>query len=487
MASFDDDDVTDDVGERMISIQMADEDQENKTEILTIPINITQKQLQIICNSLLKNEEQEIYSFFLNEKEITENLEKTILNEKVSTENAITIIYQPQAAFKVRAVTRCSSSIEGHSEAILVTQFSPDSSFLATGSGDTTLRFWDLNTETPKFVGKFHKSEILCVAWSPDGFKVASGCKQGQICIWNPENGKPNSKSLQGHKQWITSICWKPLHLDPSCRILASSSKDATIRIWDSILSQCLRTLSSHLQSVRCLRWSGEDLIYSGSSDCTMIVWRPDDGVICRKLMGHGHWINSLALNTDYVMRTGSFEPSIDSMTSLKRESAEVRQQKALKRYENVKKMIGGEMMVSGSDDFTLTLWKPSISKKSLIRMTGHQAIVNDVRFSPDARIIASASFDKSVKLWNGKNGKFITTLRGHVSSVYQVAWSADSRLLVSGSSDSTLKVWDVGKTKKLLNDLPGHADEVFALDWSSDGSKVASGGRDKVLKIWRR
>lgn len=85
--------------------------------------------------------------------------------------------------------------------------------------------------------------------------------------------------------------------------------------------------------------------------------------------------------------------------------------------------------------------------------MTGHQQLVNQVVFSPDTRYIASASFDKSVKLWCGRTGKYLTSLRfvktdilivlfrGHVNAVYQVAWSADSRLLVSGSADSTLKV----------------------------------------------
>ena len=72
--------------------------------------------------------------------------------------------------------------------------------------------------------------------------------------------------------------------------------------------------------------------------------------------------------------------------------------------------------------------------------MIGHQQLVNDVKFSPDSRLIASASFDKSIKIWDGKTGSFITTLRGHVQAVYEIAWSADSRLLVSGSADSTLK-----------------------------------------------
>ena len=66
----------------------------------------------------------------------------------------------------------------------------------------------------------------------------------------------------------------------------------------------------------------------------------------------------------------------------------------------------GVERLVSGSDDATLFLWKPSESKKPIIRMTGHQKPVNEVKFSPDTRTIASASFDKFVKLWNGFTGE---------------------------------------------------------------------------------
>ncbi|KAI8749127.1 notchless protein 1 [Biomphalaria glabrata] len=168
---------------------------------------------------------------------------------------------------------------------------------------------------------------------------------------------------------------------------------------------------------------------------------------------------------------------------------AEELSRKAKERYLSTL-AIGGaqggmERLVSGSDDATMFLWKPEDSKKPVARMTGHQKPVNEVKFSPDTRLIASASFDKFVKLWDGFTGAFVATLRGHVNMVYQVSWSADSRLLVSGSKDSTLKVWKV-QDKSLLGDLPGHADEVFAVDWSPDGQRVVSGGKDKVLKIWR-
>lgn len=181
----------------------------------------------------------------------------------------------------------------------------------------------------------------------------------------------------------------------------------------------------------------------------------------------------------------------------------------AQRRYDEAKGSQP-ERLATGSDDFTIFLWEPAVNNKPLTRMTGHQQPINLLSYSPDGRLLASASFDKSLKLWNGQTGKyvgsealirsidvrqptnqlnarrFISTLRGHVGAVYQVCWSADSRMIVSGSSDSTLKVWDL-RTNKLKLDLPGHADEVFSVDWSPDGERVASGAKDKVVKMYVR
>uniref|UniRef100_A0A915Q2Y3 NLE domain-containing protein n=1 Tax=Setaria digitata TaxID=48799 RepID=A0A915Q2Y3_9BILA len=471
---------------RSVSVRIFSEDGKELSEVaIVLPLSTTAAQLQILCNQLLGSLDDPIPITFRTRDGILieDSLSSSIPEQKIDVEKSIELLYYPEAVFRVRPVTRCTSSIPGHGEPVISVQFSPNGRELASGSGDATVRFWDLNTETPLHTAKGHTNWVLCIAWSPDGKKLASACKNGHICLWNPETGTQIGKKMTSHKQWINQLAWEPYHRNPECRHLASAGKDGVIRIWNTVKCEVIRCLTGHTASVTCLKWGGQGLIYTGSQDRTIKVWRTEDGVLCRTLVGHAHWVNTLALNVEYALRTSFYNP-LEQSTTLHNDMV-LRKQEALKRYEKAK---GGceELLVSGSDDFTLFFWKPTDEKKPRTRMTGHQQLVNQVMFSPNARYIASASFDKSIKLWCGRTGAFISTLRGHVQAVYQIAWSADSRLLVSGSADSTLKVWDIYK-QGLCMHLPGHGDEVFAVDWSPDGTRVASGGKDKLLKLWRQ
>lgn len=80
-----------------------------------------------------------------------------------------------------------------------------------------------------------------------------------------------------GHKNWVTSLSWEPFHSNPECRQLVSSSKDEDLRIWDTKLGLTTRVFAGHTGEVRCAKWGGRGLIYSGSRDKTIRVWRAED------------------------------------------------------------------------------------------------------------------------------------------------------------------------------------------------------------------
>ena len=143
-----------------------------------------------------------------------------------------------------------------------------------------------------------------------------------------------------------------------------------------------------------------------------------------------------------------------------------------------------GTMLASGSYDNTIRIWDTRTSKLK-IALTGHTGRIYSVAFSPDGQTLASGSSDQTVRLWDLHTGKVKATLTGHTGRVYSVAFSPDGRTLASGSRDEFIRFWDV-KTSELLRTIAGHVDEVSGVTFSPDGEKLASYGYfDAKISLW--
>ncbi|EPS45511.1 hypothetical protein H072_513 [Dactylellina haptotyla CBS 200.50] len=122
----------------------------------------------------------------------------------------------------------------------------------------------------------------------------------------------------------------------------------------------------------------------------------------------------------------------------------------------------------------------------SLQILEGHADFVNSVAFSPNGKILASASDDSTIRLWDTNTGMSLQTLQGHTSWVQAVAYSADGKVLISGSRDTTVRMWDVANAVgSLLQILYGHTGYVTAVAISADGYGVASGSDDQTVRLW--
>ncbi|MGL5064814.1 MAG: NB-ARC domain-containing protein [Microcoleus sp.] len=142
-----------------------------------------------------------------------------------------------------------------------------------------------------------------------------------------------------------------------------------------------------------------------------------------------------------------------------------------------------GGILASGSWDCTIKLWDVATGN-CLKTLQGHTTFVMAVIFSPDGELLASCSYDKTVKLWRVATGEIINTLEGHIQAIRSIAFSPDGQTLISGSWDCTIRLWNVS-TGQCLNILRGHTDPVAAVAFSPDGRAIASASYDCTVRLW--
>ncbi len=142
-----------------------------------------------------------------------------------------------------------------------------------------------------------------------------------------------------------------------------------------------------------------------------------------------------------------------------------------------------GRTLASASYDKTIRIWSVTNGGVQHV-LHGHQRSINALAYSPDGRWLASAGDDASVRLWEQATGRERAALRGPAYPVYSVAFSPDGTTLAVGGKDRSVFVWRL-QDQRLLHTFEGHEDDILAVAFSRDGKMLASAGADKTIKLW--
>lgn len=139
--------------------------------------------------------------------------------------------------------------------------------------------------------------------------------------------------------------------------------------------------------------------------------------------------------------------------------------------------------LASASADKTVRLWDANTGSCVTV-LTGHAMGINDIAWSSDSKYLASVSDDKTICLWDRVAGELVKMLKGHTNYVFCVSINKTGNMLASGSYDESIRLWDV-KGGKCLKTLPAHSDPVSSLDFSADGTMLVSGSFDGLIRVW--
>ena len=142
-----------------------------------------------------------------------------------------------------------------------------------------------------------------------------------------------------------------------------------------------------------------------------------------------------------------------------------------------------GKTFASASDDRSIKLWNTDTGI-CLYTLQGHMGEVSSICYAPKGQRLASASYDASLKVWNTSTGTCLFTLQGHTNIVWDICYAPDGKTFASASFDGTIKIWHA-TTGQCLRTLQGHNQGVSLVCYAPDGKRLISASLDRCVKVW--
>ena len=365
--------------------------------------------------------------------------------------------------------------------AVRSVNFSPDGQFLAAAFTDGTVNLWNLEDKKRDRVLVHQASVVWCVRFSPDGKYLVTGSEDGKICWWNWQGDMKESWS--GHQKAVWSISFSP-----NGKLLASSSADKTIKIWDVDKGKELKTLTGHKSWIFSIRFSPNgNLLASGSEDCTASLWDVEQGIELAKFP-HAGPVHCISFSPDgFSLASASADRKVHLWDCEEKLIFRGHREISLSvsfspvKIRNVFSEVCSSVVAIGNADGTVCLWD-WLKKQQHYFNDYHQGWVKQVTFSPDGKLLATASADGTIGLWYLQNNKF-KKLPGHKGPVWSISFSPDEQFLASSSEDGSIRLWDIESLagEPFLVDLG----VIWSICFSPDGQLLAGGLADGTVRIW--
>jgi WD40 repeat protein len=275
---------------------------------------------------------------------------------------------------------------------------------------------------------------VSCLAFGPDGKKLTSnGNGRGEMVLWDAVDAKEIVRQ-RAHDEAIACVAFA----DDGRQILAGKYQGVTI--WTPEMTNMRHLFSEHPGAVVSVAFSpGSELMASADSDKTILLRDVKDGTVRWRKSGFGSY-DALA-----------FSPQ-------------------------------GKVLASCGSDTMIYSWEVATGNEAG-KLAGHLARVHSIAFSGDGTLIASASEDKTARLWDAV-AQTQRLVLDHPDKVSSVSFSRDGSVVASGCDDGKVRLWSA-RGGQLLATLEGHRGPVHCVAFAPQGNLLASGGEDKTIRLW--